>query len=69
MSDTPLVYDSPDQGYDVTLRRTDGVVSIALPPVNLVHIDIAIRRVGSLLRLLEDMKEEYGISPTRRRRP
>jgi len=65
MSRIPLVYDNPDQGFDVTITRHDSKVSIALPPLNNVHIDKAIKRVIGLLVLLEDMREEY-VSPTTR---
>ena len=61
----PLVYAGPDQGFDVTMTRHDKKVSIALPPLNNVHIDVAIHRVIGLLVLLEDMRKQYGSPPAR----
>ena len=64
MSNTPLVYNEPDQGFDVVLTNDTGKVSVALPPINNVHIDVAIRRAAGLLRLLEDIKEQWQSTDT-----
>ena len=57
-----VAYEGPDQGFDVTMTRDSKKVSIALPPLNNVHIDVAIHRVIGLLAMLEDMRNRYANS-------
>jgi len=63
---SPVEFMGPDQGFDVditTYKGGDPNVSFKLPPMNDVHIDVAIHRVIGLLAILEDMRTQYAKRP------